>query len=130
MSARLGFWQPVMKIISPKLHGILDYVVVAAFAMAPAVLGLTGLAAVISYALAGIHLLLTLVTAFPLGVVKIVPLPLHGAIELVVSIALVGLPWILKFAQDATARTFYVGAGVVVFAVWLVTDYRREAKGG
>jgi hypothetical protein len=119
-----------MKIISPKLHGILDYVVVAAFAMAPAVLGLTGLAAVISYALAVIHLLLTLVTAFPLGAVKIVPLPLHGAIEFVVSIALVGLPWILKFAQDATARNFYVGAGVVVFAVWLVTDYRGEAKGG
>ena len=69
-------------------------------------------------------------TAFPLGSVKIVPLPLHGAIEFVVSIALVGLPWILKFAQDATARNFYVGAGVVIFAVWLVTDYRGEAKGG
>ena len=119
-----------MKIFDPKLHGILDYIVVAAFASAPAVLNLTGLAAVVSYALAVIHLLLTLVTAFPLGLVKIVPLPLHGAIEFVVSIALVGLPWLLKFDQNATARNFFVGAGVIIFAVWLVTDYRGETKDG
>jgi hypothetical protein len=117
-----------MKILNSNIHGILDYAVVVAFAIAPAVLGLGGLPAIISYALAAIHLLLTLVTAFPLGAVKIVPLRVHGAIEFVVSIALLALPWLLNFASDMTARNFYVGAGILIFAVWLITDYRDEPK--
>lgn len=116
-----------MKILDPKIHGILDYAVVVAFAVAPSVVGLAGLTAAISYALAAIHLLLTLVTDFPLGVAKIVPLRVHGAIELIVSLALVALPWILNFSSDATARLFYVVAGVLIFAVWLITDYRSAA---
>ena len=112
-----------MKVLSPTIHGILDYIVVIAFALAPALLGLSGLPAAISYLLAVVHLLLTLATAFPLGAVKLVPLPLHGAIELVVSIALVALPWILRFTQDTVARDFYLGAGGLIFVVWLITDY-------
>ncbi len=68
-----------MKVLSPTIHGILDYVVVIAFALAPALLGLSGLPAAISYSLAVVHLLLTLATAFPLGAVKLVPLPLQCA---------------------------------------------------
>lgn len=117
-----------MKIFNPKVHGILDYVVVVAFALAPTVLGFSGMPATISHLLAAIHLILTLTTAFPLGVVRIVPLPLHGAIEFVVSIALIALPWIFKFALDVVARNFYVSAGALIFAVWLVTDYRTMPK--
>jgi hypothetical protein len=117
-----------MNIINSKVHGILDYAVVIGFAFAPILLGFSGLPATISYVLAAVHLLLTLVTAFPLGVIKIVPLPLHGAIELVVSIALVALPWILKFASDTAARNFYLGAGVLIFVVWRITDYKVAPK--
>ena len=31
--------------------------------------------------------------------------------------------WIAGFAS--VARTFYVVMGIVIFAVWLLTDYRR-----
>lgn len=112
-----------MSVLSPRAHGYLDYLTVVLFALAPTVLGLTGLPAQIAYALAAIHLLLTLVTHFPLGVAKIVPLPAHGAIELVVSVALVALPWLAGFAADATARWFYVVLGIVIFVVWLLTRY-------
>lgn len=112
-----------MKVLNPTIHGILDYVVVAGFALAPMLLRLSGLPATIAYLLAAVHLLLTLTTAFPLGAVKIVPLAVHGAIELVVSIALVALPWLLRFAQDTVARDFYAGAGVLIFVVWLISDY-------
>jgi hypothetical protein len=117
-----------MNIINSKVHGILDYAVVIGFAFVPTLLGFTGLPATISYVLAAVHLLLTLVTAFPLGVIKIVPLPLHGAIEFVVSIALFALPWILKFASDTAARNFYLGAGVLIFVVWRITDYKVAPK--
>jgi hypothetical protein len=113
-----------MRVLSPTVHGILDYVVVIIFALAPSLLGLSGLPGAISYLLAVVHLLLTLATAFPLGAVKLVPLPLHGAIELIVSIVLVALPWIVRFTQGSIARDFYVGAGALIFVTWLMTDYR------
>jgi len=118
-----------MKILSPRVHGYLDYLVVVVFLLAPTLFRLEGAPCKISYALAGIHLVLTLVTAFPLGLVKVIPFTVHGALELVVSIALVALPWLLGFAGNAPARNFYVAAGVVIFLVWLVTDYKGAAAG-
>jgi hypothetical protein len=88
-----------MKILSPRIHGYLDYLVVVWFLAAPTLFGLTGVAANISYALAIIHLALTVLTAFPLGVVKVIPLQFHGAIEFIVSFALIALPWVLGFGS-------------------------------
>jgi len=113
-----------MRFLSPKVHGILDYVVVLVFLAAPNVLLLSGVPTMISYALAGIHLLLTLFTDFPLGVVKIISFRIHGLIEFVVGPVLVVLPWLAGFSQSAPARGFYIGAGIVIFLTWLITDYQ------
>ena len=112
-----------MKFISARAHGVLDYVTVIGFALAPGVLGFDGLPKWICYALAGIHLLLSLLTNYPLGAVKRIPFTLHGLIELVVSIALVVLPWVLRFADYAAARYFFVAAGGTIFVVWALTLY-------
>jgi hypothetical protein len=117
-----------MRLLGHRLHGILDYVTVVGFLAAPTVLGLTGTPALIAYTLSGVHLALTLLTAFPLGLVKVVPMTVHGALELMVSLALLPLAWILNFSSDVTARNFYVGAGLVIFVVWLVTGYRQPKK--
>ena len=114
-----------MKFISPRIHAILDYVVVAAFLAGPSVLGFTGLPAQISHTLAGVHLLLTLCTAFPGGLVKLVPLYVHAIVEFIVAIVLIPLPWALDFAAEPAVRYFYIGAGVVIILAWLLTDYKR-----
>ncbi len=113
-----------MKILSPKIHGYLDYLVVVWFLAAPTLFGLTDVAANISYALAIIHLGLTVLTAFPLGVIKVIPLQFHGAIEFIVSFALIALPWVLGFASVASARNFYIASGIAIFIVWLITRYQ------
>jgi len=115
-----------MRILSARTHGILDYVTVTGFALAPTVLGFDGLPKGICYALAGIHLLLTLLTNFPLGAAKWIPLAFHGPIELIVSIALVFLPWVLGFADYAAARYFFVAAGATIFVVWALTEYNGK----
>lgn len=111
-----------MKIISDTTHGILDYVTVVLFALAPSLLGLTGTAALISYALAVIHLAMTVLTDMPLGVIKIIPIKLHALVELVVGPVLVvgalALPTLF-----AGGQAFFVAAGVVIFAVWLLSNY-------
>lgn len=115
----------MMKILNPRVHGYIDYLAVLYFLAAPSLFGFTGLPATIFYVLAAAHLILTLLTAYPLGVVKIIPFPLHGAIELLAGIALVALPWLLGFANsDVLARNIYVASGAVLFVAWLVTDYK------
>ena len=110
------------KVLSPLVHGVLDYATVAAFALAPSLLGLHGTAAVLSYLLAVVHLLMTLATDFPLGAVRKVPFRLHGIVELVVGAILVVLA--LVFPEDA--RLFFLVMGTAILVVWLLTDYTGE----
>jgi uncharacterized membrane protein len=115
-----------MKVISDKMHGTLDYITVAVFAVMPSVLGLTGTAALISYALAVIHLAMTVLTDMPLGIVKIIPLKLHALVELVVGPVLVvgalALPTLFSGGQ-----AFFVAAGVAILAVWVLSSYGPAA---
>jgi len=113
-----------MRVIGASLHRVLDFVTVAGFALAPSVLSLTGLPAMLAYILAAAHLTLTLLTHFPGSVLRPVPLSLHGAIELVVGIALIALPWLLGWG--GAARIFYVVAGAVILGVWALSTYRAE----
>ena len=111
-----------MKIISDTTHGILDYVTVALFALAPSVLGLTGTAALISYALAAIHLTMTVLTNMPLGLVKIIPMKLHALVEMLVGPVLI-LGALVFPTLVAGGQAFFVVAGVIICAVWLLSHY-------
>lgn len=116
-----------MKIISPTNHGYLDFITVAIFLLAPTLVGLSGLAAMLAYGLAAIHLAVTLATDFPFGVVKMIPLTLHGWIERLVGPLLVVIPFILGFASEAAARNFYILIGLVIIIVGVLTDYKGTA---
>jgi len=113
-----------MKPITAHAHGVLDYVMVVLFLAAPTLFGLAGIAATISYVLALIHLLLTAITAFPLGAFRIVPFKVHGALELLVGVLLVALPWLLGFSGETASRNFYVTVGLVILVVALLTHFQ------
>lgn len=117
-----------MKILSPRVHGYLDYVLVVLFLLAPTLFGLSSVPATISYALAAIHLTETVLTAFPLGLVSLIPFTIHGASEFLISFVLIALPWVAGFASEVPARNFFVGSGLLVFVVWLTTDYKAAAE--
>jgi hypothetical protein len=116
-----------MKVITDTNHGILDYVTVALFALAPSLFGFAGTAALISYALAAIHLTMTLLTDMPLGVIKVIPMKLHSIVEMLVGPVLVigalALPNLVT-----GGRGFFVAVGAVIFVVWLLSDYSAAIK--
>jgi hypothetical protein len=112
-----------LKIISIKVHGILDYFTVLAFALIPCIFGLTGVPAYLSYTLSGVHFLMSVLTRFPLGLVKIIPVKLHRIVETIVGPALIISPWGLGFAEELTARYVFIGAGVIISIVGLLTHY-------
>lgn len=116
-----------MKVLNGMMHGLIDYASVLIFAVGPTVSGFAGPQATICYVLAFVHLLLTLATKFPLGVLKVVPFPTHGAIELIVAILLAVLPWIAGFSAGVNSRNFFLFMGLIIFVVWVLTDYRGHA---
>lgn len=113
-----------MKFIPPKIHGYLDYAVIALLAVAPSLFRFDNEAATVTYILAVLYLGLVLLTAYPLGVFKLIPFTIHGAVELVLSPLLIAMPWIAGFSLDTSARYFYIAAGIALFLVWLTTDYK------
>ena len=118
-----------MRILSARIHGTLDFVVVAVFLLAPLLVGLGGSPAAISYTLAVVHLLLTLMTRFPAGRWKMVPFFVHGIVELVVGIALLILPSFAGYSPGSPARRFYLAVGAAILVIWALTAYQgRDAE--
>jgi hypothetical protein len=111
-----------MKPISLTVHGAIDYLAVVIFAVAPAAIGLSGWPAALSYALAGIHLLMTLLTDFPAGVIKVIPIALHQWVERIVGPVLIILAFVLM--TETHARAFFAAMGIIIFAVERLTNYR------
>lgn len=106
------------------VHRSLDTLAVICFLAAPVLLGLPRIAAVISYCLAAIHILITISTKFPDTGHKPISLRNHGTIELAVGILLVVLPFVLGWKD--VARTYYISAGVILLIVWAGSNYGRQ----
>ena len=118
-----------MKVLSPSAHGVLDYMTVIFFALAPFLFELQGTYATVCYVLAGGYLLITLLTDFPLGVMRVIPFPVHGSFELVSGPVFIIAPWLFGFADDnPTARNLFVASGLVFLVVWFLTDWKAQTR--
>jgi len=112
-----------MKLITPTLHRLLDFVAVIVFLVAPLLIGLGGSPAVICWVLALLHLIVTISTRFPGRSSGPIAFVAHGVLELAVSVFLVAASWIFGYAPGSPARYFFITAGAALFLVWLLTDY-------
>lgn len=119
-----------MKLLSPKIHGYIDYLTSAVFALAPTVFMIEGVIPAVMgcYVISAALLLVSLVTRYPLGVVRLLPFPVHGALELLGAPVIVAYPWIAGFEHAGPARDFYIITGVAIFLLWLFTDYRAADR--
>ena len=117
-----------MKVISPRVHGYLDFLTVALFLLAPTLLGLSQLPAMLAYSLAAVHLIVTLTSDFPFGVIKLIPFTIHGWIEHLVGPSLIALPFIFGFADEEIARNFYIAVGIVIIIIGILTDYKGVVR--
>jgi hypothetical protein len=112
-----------MKLLSPRVHGTIDYLFAALFLLAPSIFNFSGLPATLATAIAVAHMTLAMCTAYPFGLVKALPFRAHGWFELVTGTTLVLSPWIFSFSETLAARNFFLGSGLSLLAVWLMSDY-------
>ena len=101
-------------IISPVVHGVLDYPLAAVLIAGPFVLDFdSGAAKWIALAFGAGAAILAVATAWSTGIIKVIP-PLHHAYgDITVTAALIVLPFLVGFSGHTTALVFYlvVGAG-------------------
>jgi hypothetical protein len=68
----------------------------------------------------------SLLTDYPLGVLRVIPFKLHSAGDYLGAATLIAAPFVLGFSdQDATLSTLYVAAGLALVGVSLATDYEH-----
>jgi hypothetical protein len=100
-------------------HAILDYALAVLMLLAPSMIGFAGRQARWCYLFAVILIALAVLTQL-----KLLRLALHGAVELVLAIVMIVLPWVAGFERGVLSRNFYVGMGVLLLVLWALTDFR------
>ena len=93
-----------MRIVSTKTHGVLDYLTGAALLAAPKALGLEDVpssARALQLAGGGATAY-SLLTDYELGVAKVLPMPVHLALDAASGALLASSPWLFGFASNGT----------------------------
>ena len=115
-----------MKPISATPHGVLDYLVGFLLLVAPWLFGFSDIAPGATYTMVtlGIVVLgLSMVTDYPLGLIKAVPFPVHGVIETIGALFLLVSPWLVGFTEVDIARNLAIIAAIAYLAVVALTNY-------
>jgi hypothetical protein len=103
--------------VPPTVHGVLDYPLAAVLIAGPLVLDFDYKAAtVIALAFGGGAAVLAVATNWPTGIFKIIPPIRHGYVDVIVTLAMIILPFAVGFSSHAPALLFYVivgGAGLL-----------------
>lgn len=113
--------------INSKIHGILDYLAVLILWLSPSLLGLPDTTSVFVYGLGVVYLSLAICTHYELGLVRFIPLKVHGFIELIISIFLIPITFYLYSIEGEIARNYFAGLTIAVFIVWLLSDFTNKS---
>ena len=115
-------------VIPPVVHGVLDYPLAAVLIAGPLVLDFDDSAAtVIALVFGAGAALLAVGTAWPTGIVRVIPPLLHGYADIAVTLALIVLPFIVGFFDETTALVFYLVIGVGGLLVTLATRFESRS---
>jgi SPW repeat len=111
-----------MRVISTKTHGAIDYMTGAALLAAPALLGISDEPAA-SRVLRGAGLAAaaySLLTDYEFGLVRVIPMPTHLAIDAASDVLLAASPWLFGFGDRGSRYRLphvVVGAAEVLAAL-------------
>jgi hypothetical protein len=91
-----------MRVISTRTHGVLDYLTGGMLLSAPSLLGLTAVpASARVFRLAGGGAAIySLLTDYELGAVRVLPMPVHLAMDAASGALLASSPWLFGFAKE------------------------------
>src|SRR5690349_20020804 len=119
----------IVRLLPAWLHAVADYAVGGLLIVVALAVGGSNGAVATGVVVGAVVLLVSMLTKYPLGVVKVLPFTVHSAGDYLAAALLVLSPFALGFNDSDTGLTaFYIVAGIAVLAVSLVTNYQYSPK--
>ena len=111
-----------MRFISTKVHGVIDYLWSIVLLASPWLFGFAdGGAETWVPVILGIGgIVYAVVTNYELGLVKLLPMPVHLMIDLAMGVFLLLSPWLFGFAENIAAP--HVVLGIMAIGTSLMTE--------
>ena len=119
----------LVRLLPAWLHAVADYAVGLSLIVVAVVVGGAGKAVAPGIVVGAVVLIVSMLTRYPLGVLKVLPFTIHSAGDYLAAALLVLSPFALNFHSSDTGLTaVYIVAGLAVLAVSLVTNYQYSDK--
>jgi hypothetical protein len=119
----------LVRLLPAWFHAIADYAVAALLIIVPIAVGGSTGAIATGIVVGATVLVVSALTRYPLGVVKVLPFTVHSAGDYLAAALLLAAPWALNFASaDGGLAAFYTVGGIAVLAVSLITNYQYSPK--
>ncbi len=119
----------LVRLLPAWFHAIADYAVAALLIVVPVAVGGSSGAIATGVVVGATVLVVSALTKYPLGVVKVLPFTVHSAGDYLAAGLLLAAPWALNFASgDGGLAAFYTVGGIAVLAVSLITNYQYSPK--
>ena len=113
--------------LTPKAHSLFDVYLICFLALSPIMFGMDGLASWILWAVCAVHLLVTALSNTPLGMIKLIPFPVHGMIEFLMGLAFPFIPLAFGFSHLPNERHLFYGLSFGILVLWFLTDYKFKS---
>ena len=119
----------LIKLLPAWLHAIADYAVGALLIVVALTVDMSTEATIAGVVVGATVLAVSMLTRYPLGVVKVLPFRIHSIGDYVAVVLLFVAPFALGFNNsDSGVTAFYIAAGIAVLAVSLITNYQYGPK--
>lgn len=119
----------LVRLLPAWFHAVADYAVAALLIVVPIAAGGTGPAVATGVVVGLVVAVVSALTSYPLGLVKVLSFTVHSAGDYLAVVLLVAAPFALSFTgTDRGLSLFYVIMGMAVLAVSLITNYSYSPK--
>jgi hypothetical protein len=119
----------LVRLLPAWFHAIADYAVGALLIIVAIAVGGSAGAVATGIVVGATVLAVSMLTKYPLGVVKVLPFTVHSAGDYLAAALLVIAPFALNFHDgDGGLTAFYIAGGIAVLAVSLITNYEYSDK--
>lgn len=118
----------LVRLVPWVVHSAVEYVAAVLLVLAPFLFGFDSETAQwTSIALGVVVLLVAVISRSPLGLTKSLPVSAHATLDYVLAVVLVLAPFLLGFADDTPAVTFFVLLGLAHAALSLLTRFPQRS---
>ena len=120
----------LVKFLPAWFHAVADYAVGATLVVAALLTTSAPNKAIATGVVVGVVVLVvSMLTKYPLGVIKVLPFTVHSAGDYLAALLLIVGPFALSFdGSTGGLDVFYIIAGAAVLAVSLITNYQYSPQ--